>query len=129
MSQTQNLKLPLFDDDAPFDEWSSGINQNKSGTDKSAFQKIDEFAGHIYGVSGSFSIAPTAWSNKSHTVAVAELGENDAIFISPATEADRDLLNKAQIFASCSKGAVAFSVKEVPTAAINLKFFITRGKA
>lgn len=128
MSQTQNLGLPLFDDDAPFDEWSSGINQNKSGAEKSAFQKIDDFAGHIYGVSGSFSIAPSAWANKSHTVSVEELGEHDAIFVSPVTVTDRDLMDKAQLFASSSKGKVDFSVKTVPGTTLNLKFFITRGK-
>lgn len=129
MSETQNLALPLFDDDAPFDEWSKGINQNKSGEEKSAFQKIDEFAGYIYGVNGEFTVAPSAWTDNAYSIAVSEFGENDAIFISPSTEVDRDALNKAQIFAVASKGKVTFSVKAVPEAAINLKYFITRGKA
>lgn len=129
MTYTPNLNLPLLDsDDEKFSDWSASINKYNTGTDnKSAFERIDEFAGHIYGRSGTLTLAVNDWSDGACSLELAELGEKDAVFITPATKADAELMTAAQFFAEADGCTVTFTVQETPSEEINLKYFIVRG--
>lgn len=128
---TPNLGLKLTEesDDPLFTEWQKGIDGNGTEADESNFKKIDDFAGAIYGKSGRFSIAKTDWKNSSYTIAVAELGADDAIFLTPATREDQERSIMARLFATASAGSVTITAESVPAGAIAFNYFISRGKA
>ncbi len=130
MITTPNLGLKLTEeaDDPLFADWQKRIDGSGMEADKSNFKKIDDFAGEIYGRSGRLSIAQTDWKNSSYTVAVAELGANDALFLTPATREDQDKSAVARLFATASVGSVTITAESVPTGTITFNYFISRGK-
>lgn len=131
MVTTPNLGLKLTEnsDDPFFEEWQPRIDGNGTGDDKSNFKKIDEFAGAIYGKSGTLTIAPSSWTDSTFTAAVPQLGADDAIFLTPATREDLTQANNARLFAEASTGSVTITAEHTPTSTITFKYFISRGKA
>jgi hypothetical protein len=133
-NKTTNLGLSLVDtaseNSVTFADWRRNINAKGTSSEKSDFELIDEFAGHIYGRSGTVSIAAANWntSTKTYTVNVADLGATDAIFFAPKTSADQDQLNKSRCTVTANGSAVTFTVAKVPATKIELNYFISRGK-
>lgn len=132
-NKTTNLGLSLVDTSAEstvnFAQWRRGINSVGTAESKSDFQIIDEFAGHIYGVNGVAILSAEAWdsSTQSYTLSVEELGENDAIFLTPASLTDKTTLEDAGVFVSTGKKSITITATKVPVIDINLKYFIARG--
>ena len=83
----------------------------------------------LYGASGSVVIKSTAWSGAIASVKINGIGAHDMIIFSPATEADRALLNKYSIFIDpvVTDGIVKLTAKSVPAEDITLAYFIGRG--
>lgn len=131
MVTTPNLGLKLTEntDDPFFEEWQPRIDGAGTGENTSNFKKIDEFAGAIYGKSGTLTIAPGAWTDAAYTAAVPQLGADDAIFLSPATREDQTNANAARLFATADAGSVTIQAENTPTSTITFKYFISRGKA
>ena len=133
-NKTTNLGLSLVDtaseSSMTFNDWRRGINAKGTGTTKSDFELIDEFAGHIYGRRGTITLAVASWntSQKTYAVTVADLGATDAIFFAPKTNADQDQLNKSRCMVSADGNTVQFTAEKIPTAKIELNYFISRGK-
>jgi hypothetical protein len=87
----------------------------------------DEKIAAAKGVSGTLTITTSDWVSNSYTATVEELGENDAIFFTPATREDKTAIEEASVFISTVGNKVTFSCEDAPTAAINFKYFICRG--
>lgn len=135
MSQkTPNLGLSLVDMASEaavnFRDWSREINSEDAAEEGSAFQKIDNFAGHIYGRSGELTLLAADWdaTTKTCVYTVKELGATDAIFFAPKTEADQEQLNKMRCSVTAKEASVSFSAKVLPEIDIQLTYFISRGK-
>jgi hypothetical protein len=90
---------------------------------------LEDSVGSLYGASGSVVIKSTAWSGASSSVKINGIGAHDMIIFSPATEADRALLNKYSIFINpvVTDGIVNLTAKITPTESITLVYFIGRG--
>ena len=133
-NKTPNLGLSLVDtsseNNTNFRDWSRSINQECTGESKSAFQKIDDFAGHVYGKNGQIDLLAMAWNKTSnkYTVTINDLGSADAIFLSPFDVASRDALNDINCFVSSEGKVVTFLADKVPSVDIKLHYFISRGK-
>ena len=132
MSKTTNLGLTLVDTAneaaTTFQEWQRNINTNGSGNELSDFQKIDAFAGAIYGVSGNVTLAASSWNDLVYTLTVNDLGDTDAIFFSPADAASKKSMEEASCFVAASGSVVTFTATIAPTEDIILNYFISRGK-
>ena len=129
MAKTTNLGLNLTEDkNTNFADWQSSIDGN-NGSNKSNMQIIDEFAGAIYGVSGTVTLNSSGWQNGAYALTLADLGANDAVFFSPVAAADKAALESANVIISASGSTVTFTAKTAPTANIALNYFISRGKA
>lgn len=133
MAKTTNLGLELTTDNSTtFEAWRKTQNGQGAGSStdpKSNAQIIDEFAGAIFGVSGTATLSASGWSGGAYTLTVASLGVNDAIFFSPATYADKTAMESANIFVSVNGTTVTFTAGTTPAANISLNYFIARGKA
>ncbi len=130
MPKTTNLGLNLTTDNSTrFQDWRESIDGEGSGDSKSNMQIIDEFAGGIYGVSGSISIYTSNWADNSYSRSISGMGKNDAVFFSPSSAADKAALDEANCFVSASGNTVTFTVQNVPTVTVYLNYFIVRGKA
>ena len=133
MAKTTNLGLELTTDNSiSFEEWRKSQNGQGVGSPadpKSNAQIIDEFAGAIYGVSGTAVLSASGWDNGVYTLTVASLGANDAVFFSPATLTDKTAMDSANIFVSVNGTTVTFMAGSTPSANISLNYFIARGKA
>ena len=88
---------------------------------------LDDIVNSSIGASGTATLDDAAWSNGSYTLTVGTLGANDAIFITPATAADRALMQAAEIFVTASTGSVTFTATTTPSSDIGIKYFISRG--
>lgn len=129
MAKTTNLGLNLTtDDQTTFKAWRESIDGNGTEENPSNMQIIDEFAGRIYGQSGTFTLNAADWSGNDYTVAVEELGADDALLVSGATAADQTRMGEANLFATASAGSVTFTAETKPTEDIMLNYFIARGK-
>lgn len=134
MSKTTNLGLTLVDlsneASTTFQEWQRNINTNGDEDGLSDFQKIDKFAGAIYGVSGIATLAASSWNAETlqYKLTVDALGNADAIFFSPADTASKEKMENANCFVQCEGKIVTFTATEVPTENIALNYFISRGK-
>jgi hypothetical protein len=133
MAKTTNLGLELTTDaTTPFENWRKAQNGQGDGTTsdpKSNAQIIDEFAGAIYGVSGTTSLVAANWANGVYTLTVASLGAYDAIFFSPITSADKTAMEDADIIVSTNGTTVTFTAASTPTTDVGLNYFVARGKA
>ena len=133
MAKTTNLGLELTTDDTTtFEAWRRAQNGQGVGSvvdPKSNAQIIDEFAGAIFGVSGTAVLSASGWDNGVYTLTVASLGANDAVFFSPATSADKTAMESANIFVSVNGTTVTFMAGSTPSVNISLNYFIARGKA
>lgn len=126
MATTTNLHLNVTaDDSVNFKAWCETVNGESANSN---MQKIDAFAGHIYGVSGTFTISTNSWNNGTVNVSVEDLGENDALLINGATANDQDKIGTAGLFATATTNSVTFQAKTVPNESITLNYFIVRGK-
>lgn len=75
MSKTANLGLNLTEDESTdFSVWRESIDGNGETDKKSNMQIIDEFAGAIYGKSGTITLSAPRWSGGTYTVPVPQLG-------------------------------------------------------
>jgi len=83
--------------------------------------------GSELGANGTATLAAASWSNNTYTLTVSALGANDAIFITPATAADKALMEAADIFITAGTGSVTFTATTTPTSDIAIKYFISRG--
>lgn len=120
MSETSNLGLTIEQtDDTKFGDFVDKLDAN--------FSKIDEFAGKIYGTSGTVTLKLSSWSDTTYTLTVADLGDNDAIFFKPVTMNDKSIFDAANPHVTASGTTITFTVGTVPTASIDLEYFITRG--
>jgi hypothetical protein len=132
MSKTTNLGLELTTSDATtFASWRTAQNGEGAGTEESPLsnaQIIDNFAGAIYGVSGTTTLYSGSWSSNTYNISVASLGEYDAIFFSPITALDKSYLETANIIITTSGTTVTFTCVTSPTNNIGLNYFIARGK-
>jgi hypothetical protein len=90
---------------------------------------IEDSVDSLYGASGSVVINGAAWSGAIASVKINGIGAHDMIIFSPATEADRALLNKYSIFIDpvVTDGIVKLTAKSVPAEDITLVYFIGRG--
>jgi len=74
MAKTTNLGLELTTDNSmTFEAWRKSQNGQGVGTaidPKSNAQLIDEFAGAIYGISGTATLLASGWNNGSCTLTV-----------------------------------------------------------
>lgn len=104
---------------------ASDVGADPAGT---AAQIIDNFAGAIYGVSGTTTLYSGSWSSNTYNISVASLGEYDAIFFSPITALDKSYLETANIIITTSGTTVTFTCVTSPTNNIGLNYFIARGK-
>lgn len=80
------------------------------------------------GVNGTVPLLPTGWAGSTYTLTMSGLGANDAVFFSPVTKVDKNLLEDANIFVSSEGNIVTFSAQKTPTLKIDLNYFIVRGK-
>jgi hypothetical protein len=129
MAKTTNLGLNLTEDDqTTFKTWRESLDGNGADESLSNMQIIDDFAGKIYGQSGTFTLTASGWSGNDYTIAVEELGENDALLVSGATASDQTKMGTANLFATASAGSVTFTAETKPTEDITLNYFIARGK-
>lgn len=130
-NKTSFLGLSLLDTSSEkttnFKDWSRGINFEQSG--QSDFEKIDRFAQHIYGKSGSVTLSAAAWDldNKKYECTIEDFGDKDALFLTPAASADKVLLQQAEIFVEQNDNKVVFTAVTVPTQDISMNYFISRG--
>jgi hypothetical protein len=133
-NKTTNLGLSLVDaaseSSVKFADWRRNINAEGTSDNKSDFEIIDDFAGHIYGRSGVLTLTASNWdkTQKTYTCEVAELGATDAIFFAPSTSVDQDCLNKSKCTVNSEGNTVQFTAMTVPATDIQLKYFISRGK-
>ncbi len=133
-NKTSFLGLSLLDTSSEnsthFKDWSRNINLEGDEDHKSDFQKIDEFAQHIYGVSGVATLTASSWNAETlqYKLTVDALGNADAIFFSPADTASKEKMENANCFVQCEGKTVTFTAIEVPTENIALNYFISRGK-
>lgn len=120
---TNNLGLAInLSEDTEFATYLAKNDENLS--------KIDAFAGKIYGKSGSFTILAGNWSDKTYTVSLVDLGENDCVICQPNGRANKTIADEAELFLDSVNGTnLTFSVSNVPSNDIELNYFITRGKA
>ena len=81
----------------------------------------------IYGTSGTVTLTAANWSDGAYTLTVDDLGENDAIFFTPATKADKTALEDASVFIGAEGQTVTLEADTTPTADITLDYFIVRG--
>lgn len=90
---------------------------------------IEDSVNTLYGASGSVVIKSTAWSGAAASVKIIGIGAHDMVIFSPATEADRALLNKYSIFIDpvVTDGIVNLTAKITPSESITLVYFIGRG--
>lgn len=90
---------------------------------------LKDSVGSLYGASGSVVIKSTAWSGAAASVKIGGIGAHDMVIFSPATEADRALLNKYSIFINpvVTDGIVKMTAKITPSESITLVYFIGRG--
>lgn len=80
------------------------------------------------GINGKITLAVEGWNEKTYEFLIASLNENDAIFFSPVTKVDKNLIEDANIFVTAEGSTVIFSAQKTPSFAINLNTFIVRGK-
>lgn len=117
---TSNLNLIVGQtDDTKFSDYVGNLDDN--------FRAIDEFAGKVFGISGIVSLSTSKWTNKTYSLTVNNLGDNDAVFFSPVTLEDKQNLESAEIIISASRSIVTFTASKTPSADIRLNYFIARG--
>lgn len=104
-------------------------NEMLTADNAEAISNLQDSVDSLYGASGSVVIKSTAWSGAAARVKFFNIGEHDMIIFSPATEADRALLNKYSIFINpvVTDGIVNLTAKTTPSESITLVYFIGRG--
>lgn len=129
MSKTANLGLNLTEDESTdFSVWRESIDGNGETDKKSNMQIIDEFAGAIYGKSGTITLSAPRWSGGTYTVPVPQLGADDAVFLTPSTQEDQIKAEGAGLFAQAKAGSITVTAKVTPAEDITMNYFISRGK-
>lgn len=83
----------------------------------------------LLGVSGIATLSLSTWASNSYSLAVNELGANDAIFFSPVSATDKTNLETANIIINTNGATITFTAETTPIANISLNYFIVRGKA
>lgn len=117
---TSNLGLIIGQtNDTKFSDYVGGNDDN--------FRAIDEFAGKVFGISGTVSLSASGWASKVYSLTVNNLGDNDAVFFSPISIDDKKNLESAEIIITASGKIVTFTASTTPTANIGLNYFIARG--
>ena len=81
----------------------------------------------VLGTSGTVTLTVASWTDGVCTLTVDEMGENDAIFFTPSTKADKTALEDADVFIGTAGQTVTLEANTTPTADITLDYFITRG--
>lgn len=103
----------------------------KSTTVEDALCELAETCDSLYGKCGNLTLARSGFSSDLRLfVSVPELGECDMISISPATAKDQETIAVCGLLvvSPMQKGKVEFSATSLPSADINLIYFIVRGK-
>lgn len=92
-------------------------------------QKIDQFAGSIKGASGTVTLLAANWTGTTYSLTVAGLGDNDAIFFTGNSAADKTLIEEAGLFIDPNtvSGVVTITATTTPVSDIVMSYFITRG--
>jgi hypothetical protein len=130
MPKTTNLGLNLTtDDNTLFQTWRESIDGQGDADSLSNMQIIDQFAGNIYGVSGTVTLSVSFWTDNVLALSVSALGVNDAIFFSPVSALDKTRLETANCLVTAENNVVTFTAETAPTTDITLNYFIARGKA
>ena len=83
----------------------------------------------VFGLAGEIEIKTSGWKNNSYSATIPTLRDEDAVMITPATEADKVALEEAGLYVipEVSGGVVNMTVDTTPTVNIDLLYFITRG--
>lgn len=104
-------------------------NEMLTADNAEAISNLQDSVDSLYGASGSVVIKSTAWSGAVASVKINGIGAHDMVIFSPATEADRALLNKYSIFINpvVTDGIVNLTAKTTPSGSITLVYFIGRG--
>lgn len=104
-------------------------NEMLTADNAEAISNLQDSVDSLYGASGSVVIKSTAWSGAAASVKIIGIGAHDMVIFSPATEADRALLNKYSIFINpvVTDGIVNLTAKITPSESITLVYFIGRG--
>jgi hypothetical protein len=114
----------------PYDSLSDYKNDEawKAAEDRGLI-KLDAVAhaSAVQGLNGTLTIPTSNWSDNAYSVEVEDMGENDAIFFTPLTREDKTALEEANVFISTEGNVVTFTCDDMPSTAINLKYFICRG--
>lgn len=92
-------------------------------------RKIDQFAGSIKGTSGTVTLLAANWVGTTYSLTVAGLGDNDAIFFTGNSSADKALIEEAELFIDPNtvSGVVTITATTAPVSDIVMSYFITRG--
>lgn len=122
MAATPNLSLTIsMSSDTLFSNYVSEQDSN--------LQKIDQFAGSIKGASGTVTLLAANWVGTTYSLTVAGLGDDDAIFFTGNSSADKALIEEAALFIDPNtvSGVVTITATTTPVSDIVMSYFITRG--
>ena len=86
-------------------------------------------SGGYYGVSGQTVLEASQWVDNVYNINITQLGNYDAIFLTPSALADKTALESANIIISTNGSTVIFTAEISPTVDISLEYFISRGRA
>lgn len=124
----EDLSLPSF----PTTEGNYVLRSTvtSAGVGTASWSSIGDFPeiSGIYGVSGTLTLKASGWSSGKCSAIIEGLNDTDALIINGSTFDDQKRIGEANLFASSSSGTVTFTAETTPTEAINLNYFIARGK-
>lgn len=83
----------------------------------------------VFGLAGEVVVSSAQWVDNKYALKISELYDEDAVMITPATENDKDILEKSGLYVipEVTGGIVNMTVDTAPEADIKLLYFITRG--
>ena len=83
----------------------------------------------VIGSGGQTVLEASQWVDNVYNINITQLGNYDAIFLTPSALADKTALESANIIISTNGSTVIFTAEISPTVDISLEYFISRGRA
>jgi hypothetical protein len=124
LAEFETAEIQRNEAEAKRDEAEIQREENEAERDKKLYANL--------GVGGSAVLKKDGWTEeKTQSIEVLGLGENDLIVFYPLSEADRGVLGIYGVFISpdVEGGRVTARAKVKPIADISLRYFITRGRS